>query len=407
MSATAGIGGGDFATAISFPLHRMPPKMFGAARRKKKPRPVRRAADSSDDDGDVHEKETSKKLIEHSQTKRKKQKKRKMKPKTLSSLSFVDPGDGEEDDEDDAPSHSKSRSSRKKHKKRSKSKNGLGYGGALRMSESDASDDDGNVAQPQSSSHYGAEALRQLHSEQKRALAEKKVEVNDVSPNEKPREGISEKELDYMSLSGNNANAVLTGEEALAFADQDDENDITEFDHGLSERAPSPEKDPSESKEDAEPDEEVVEGQRQWEDNMARRAGVLPSEIADQSSRTLSRRRPGHSNGNLSSLREIKSSLQPTISNLENMYSDIQTSASRHQSTQSTARDELSKQQHDLEHHGEALEYYQRYCTHVRKYGSVSSPLAHPQFHSTPKSPPGLGDLVGRPARARRHGKNC
>mmetsp|Transcript_19488 Transcript_19488/g.43380 ORF Transcript_19488/g.43380 Transcript_19488/m.43380 type:complete len:799 (-) Transcript_19488:1145-3541(-) len=329
--------------------------MFGAARRKKKPRPVLKAADSSDDDGDVHEKETSKKMIEHGQAKRKKQKKRKMKaPKTLS-LSF-DPDDGEDAVEDDTPPHSTS-SSRKKHKKRSKPKknSSLGYGGALQMSESDASDEGGVEAPPQPSSHYGAEALKQLHSEQKRALTEKKV-----LPNEKPRGGTSEKkrgsvEMDYISLSGSNANTVLTGEEALALADQDDENDINEFDHGLSERTSQPGKDPSESKEDVEPEEEVVEGQRRWEDTMARRAGVLPSE----SSHIQSRRRPEHSNDNFSSLREIKASLQPTKSNLEHLYSDIETSASRHQSTQSTTRDELSKQQQDLEHHGEALEYYQ------------------------------------------------
>ena len=384
--------------------------MFGAAR-KKKPRPVRKAADSSDDD-DGNEKETSAKLIE--QAKRNKQKKRKKKPppKTLS-LSF-DPGDGEDAEEDDTPLHSKSSGQKKKkQKKKSKSKknSGLGYGGALQMSESDASDEDGiDVAQQQSSS-YGAEALRQLHSEQKRTLTEKKVNGNDVSPNEKPRESESEKkrgsvEADYISLSGNNSSTVLTGEEALALADQDDdENDVNEFDHGLSERAPQPEKGPSES-EGVEPEEEVVEGQRQWEDTMARRAGVLPSDSADQSSHGQRRRRPERSDDDVSSLREIKSSLQPTISNLENMYSDIETSASRHQSTQSATRDELSKQQQDLEHHGEALEYYQRYCIHVQ-YGSVSSPPAHPQPLSTPKSPPGLSDLVGRPARARRYGENC
>ena len=217
--------------------------MFGAAR-KKKPRPVRKAADSSDDD-DGNEKETSAKLIE--QAKRNKQKKRKKKPppKTLS-LSF-DPGDGEDAEEDDTPLHSKSSGQKKKkQKKKSKSKknSGLGYGGASQMSESDASDEDGiDVAQQQSSS-YGAEALRQLHSEQKRTLTEKKVNGNDVSPNEKPREGESEKkrgsvEADYISLSGNNSSTVLTGEEALALADQDDdENDVNEFDHGLSERAP-------------------------------------------------------------------------------------------------------------------------------------------------------------------------
>jgi len=99
---------------------------------------------------------------------------------------------------------------------------------------------------------------------------------------------------------------------------------------------------------------EVDEGNRQWEDITARRAGVLPPKSA-----TSGRESRQQQANNTSSIGQIRSSLQPTISNLDNVYSDLETSISRHESTLSATQDEVSTKETTLQKHGKALEYYQ------------------------------------------------
>eukprot|EP00580_Thalassiosira_gravida_P019713 CAMPEP_0201670902 /NCGR_PEP_ID=MMETSP0494-20130426/28086_1 /ASSEMBLY_ACC=CAM_ASM_000839 /TAXON_ID=420259 /ORGANISM="Thalassiosira gravida, Strain GMp14c1" /LENGTH=823 /DNA_ID=CAMNT_0048152083 /DNA_START=14 /DNA_END=2485 /DNA_ORIENTATION=- len=315
-------------------------------------------------------------------------------------LSF-DPEDG--GNEDDEPSSSQKKSKkRKKHssKQRKKRGGGLGYGGLgmAPMDASDGSSSEGERKKPQEmnekdddddrgGSYYDKAALEKLRLEQKRSTFLKddttKIEpavvasvANEIvgATKQEDKEDSAEEE-EFIPLSGGNTKTsssrvadplVLTGEEAMAYARREEEDDANvDFDHGL-QSPPTPPPSCGVDNEKAvtgkvksmdinadimdidDPSEEVEEGNRRWEDTMARRAGVLNG-----------RSRPQQRDNSSSSLSQIRTSLQPTISNLENVYSDLESSIHRHESTLSSTRDELTKHQSTLQKHGQALEYYQ------------------------------------------------
>ncbi|KAL9183827.1 hypothetical protein ACHAXT_004683 [Thalassiosira profunda] len=341
--------------------------MFGV-RKKTKPSRVRAAASSSDEDGDG----ARQRFEQH-----KRRKKRKDKKKSGPMLSF-DPEEGGDDGAMEAQKKSKKR---KKHK--SRRGGGLGYGGLVDASDGSASDVDkmgrGGEA---GGSYYGADALKKLKSEQKRSTLPKddtaKEEPDTKAESKGADEGGDEAEEEYISLSGAKSKhaadpMVLTGDEAMAFAQREEEEGSAEFDHGLKSPPTIPTAEGivtekgvagkvadmdinAEAMDVDAPSEEVEEGNRRWEDTMARRAGVLPP---DASKGTAKSGRPRQPQGGGSSLTQIQSSLQPTIDNLGNIYSDLETSISRHASTVAATQDELTKHQKTLQKHGQALEYYQ------------------------------------------------
>ena len=390
--------------------------MFGVARKKstKPTRTVRSSAASSsdddeDDDGALH------RVQQHSRKKKNKASKKNKKAMKSTMLSF-DPEEGGDDDDDDndiiIPSQKKSKKRKKKHHKKNNNSSGLGYGGV--MMSMNASDDESSSDRESkmdvddrdtTGGGYDIAALAKLKSEQKRSTfakdeksnvhqsksgvvegassSDKDINMMGENDNDK-KESIEEEE--FIPLSGDKSTGhrnknnidpvVLTGDEALAFAQEDENDNNIEFDHGL-QSPPSPptldggvtnnDKSMKKMKKgdinadimmdvDEPSSNEVDEGNRQWEDITARRAGVLPPKSGVSSNRPT---RQQDQINNSSSLGEIRTSLQPTITNLENVYSDLESSISRHESTLSSTRDELSNKERTLEKHGKALEYYQ------------------------------------------------
>ncbi|KAL7495466.1 hypothetical protein ACHAWT_004846 [Skeletonema menzelii] len=358
--------------------------MFGVSRNKKKPlaKKAIRTASSSDDDDDDDE-EHRRRNLGKKRDKKKSKKKMKIGGATTSSAAAGLSFDPEEEDHDIADgildfTSSSSKKRKKKHSKQGSSKNsskkskrssgGFGYGGGMMIpSDESASETEQNQDQTSNtSSQYDVAALQKLKMEQKHG---KKIVVDDSKNNQtvvhqgqanNEQKSHEEKEEEFIPLSTTTQKRnrhdpiVLTGDEALAFAEkeeEEEEEDPSEFDHGLKAQ-------PKQTKLNDQIEEEVEEENREWEDTMARRAGVLPSNGTSQPSDALHRVRKKVKTDS-SSISVIKGSLQPTINNLENVSSDLATSIHRQQSAIVSTKDEVTKLQGTLQDHGKALEYYQ------------------------------------------------
>ena len=298
--------------------------MFGISRKKK---PAAKQLLSFADDEE--EEDTPSPTVER-------KRKRKDKKKKSSMLSF-DPEDGVDNN-----------TAEKKKRSKQQKKRGMGYGG-MSMEDEMEVDEEQQVDQ---SSLYDVAALEKLKMEQ----MHRKEKVQDsgkprISLGQQQPKDESDKEEEYISLSGTKTTSspvVLAGDDAMAYV-QDDEP--TEFDHGLEQHKSSQTTDTSRPEET---NEEIEQDNRQWEDNMARRAGVLPPKSAKSNSPRKDVHLPPPT-----ALSQIKSSLQPTISNLQNISLDLETAIHRHMSTLSTTKDELEKHQSTIQDDGAALEYYQ------------------------------------------------
>lgn len=384
---------------------------------------IRTVASSSDDDNDnnngIDEEHRRRVLAKKRDEKRTKKKKIKVSSSSAG-LSF-DPNNEDEEDEKDGQNsssklgkkrskHSKGSSSSRKSSKKSKRSGGggFGYGGGMSMmdaSDESASDNDGeqnNLHQAATtattaSCQYDVAALQKLKMEQKRDMKTGQEDSNYDDYAKRSKTNCSEHEnLDkgqaqpqqhhdvvgddhneeefipltdtskskfkhsQSSSSSNRVGLVLTGDEALAYAEKEEAKDASEFDHGL--HAPPQKQQKVETiTENNEQmiEEEVEEGNRQWEDTMARRAGVLPSSASSEKSGARTRRHQHKGKSSASSIAEIKASLEPTISNLEDVSSDLASSIHRQQSTIASTKDEQSTHQSTVQKHGKALEYYQ------------------------------------------------
>ncbi|KAL7486547.1 hypothetical protein ACHAW6_012153 [Cyclotella cf. meneghiniana] len=379
--------------------------MFGVSRKKAKAtkKPLSFAASDDDDDDDA---------VRSSSASRRKRNKRETKEKS-SMLSF-DPEDHDETgaDDDDVDGrrgrNSTEKSAHKKHrKKHSKRENdvvkktkrekaltlGMGYGGLI-LQEDDDQDEDGTRSDVRRDNEeddggltalYDKAALEKLKMEQKRRMNEAREEsMLKQRDDDKHHSSSSDQvihagqeaetadrgrhEEEFIPLFGaatrkptsDSEPIVLTGDDAMAYATRQEHDEHLEFDHGLEQHAPAGTMDiQGINLQQETPDEEMEQEHRQWEDNMARRAGVLPPSSANSSSKPTIHQQRDDTQSTPSSLSQIKSTLEPTITNLENISSDLQTSLCRHESIVSSTREELTKHQSTLQHHGKALEYYQ------------------------------------------------
>ncbi|KAL3826319.1 hypothetical protein ACHAXA_003643 [Cyclostephanos tholiformis] len=273
----------------------------------------------------------------------------------------------------------------------SSSEEGEGGGGGA--------DDDGEDDIRAGGGYYDDAALRRLRDEQGTSTRTRDGATTRPDPYIECRGGeeITKRgrredimEEDYISLLGrknertktpaDTDTVILTGDEAMALAEreeekggEDDDNIIVDFDpHGLfSPPTPPPSSggaanvrsivDGVADADDLDgPSRDVEEGNRRWEETMARRAGVLPPKTTTTTDGNGGRARSTRRNAPESTfLKKIRASLQPTLSNLGDVLSDLETGISRHQSTLSSANDELTRHQSNLKKHGEALEYYQ------------------------------------------------
>lgn len=397
--------------------------MFGVSR-KKKPlsrKTIRTVASSSDDDDNNDNNNGIDEEHRRRVLAKKRTKKKKIKVSSSSTGLSFDPNEEEEDGEDGHNSssklgkkrfkHSSSSSSSKKSSRKSKRSGGggLGYGGGMmsmmmNASDESASDNDGEqnnlhqaaTAATASSSQYDVAALQKLKMEQKRDMKiaqedsnyddDKRSKTNsseheNLDKGQAPQHhhdvvGDDHNEEEFIPLtdtsksrlkhsqsssSSNRVDIVLTGDEALAYAEKEEANDASEFDHGLHAPPQKQQKDETitENNEEMIEEEDMEEGNRQWEDTMARRAGVLPSSTSEKRGARTLRHQQHRGKSSASSIAEIKASLQPTISNLGDVSSDLASNIHRQQSTITSTKDELTTHQSTVQKHGKALEYYQ------------------------------------------------
>ena len=341
---------------------------------------VRAAASSSSDDDD----DNVALRVRELEQRRKEKAKTHAKKKTTTLLSF-DPEDDDTNEHRELSTHPKSskRKSRTKTERINKKPSGLGFGGVDAMSI-----DDEEESTPRNEyrggSQYDPATLQKLRGEQK--IATKRVNADvpatGLQSTDVHREVASAEtmEEEFISLHSNDERIktshdhapdhpiVLTGDDAMAFAEHENEAeyDVADFDqHGLfTPSAPPPTSiGKNGNKPSTDDNDEMDEGNdQQWEDDVARRAGVLRPDAAAMDNdyngggRNNSSKR---THGSVSSLKQIRASLEPTITNLETVTSDLEMSISRHQSTLSTANDERTTHVIILEKHGKALEYYQ------------------------------------------------
>ncbi|KAL3794983.1 hypothetical protein ACHAW5_002152 [Stephanodiscus triporus] len=378
--------------------------MFGVSRKKSKPARVRSVASSPEGD-DVDDDAAVRRRVKRHERRKEKvkgEKKTKMTTAAPPMLSF-DPDEGSSDEDYSSLVTKRKSKKREKHSKhRKKAGGGLGYGGvgAMHMNASsdgsasegererkDEGEEDNNRG---GGSCYNAAALRELRGEQKLTTrvkddATRPEPVDSPTEDErgatKSRGKMDNTEDDFISLLGRTHErtktshdidpVVLTGDEAMALAEREEgENDVDFDPHGLfSPPTPPPPSggtaagisvvgEISDGDVDG-PSADVEEGNRRWEDTMARRAGVLPPNTATTDGNDSRARPKRNSSHHQASLGKIRASLQPAILNLENVYSDLETGISRHRSTLSSARDELTRNKSTLQKHGKALEYYQ------------------------------------------------
>mmetsp|Transcript_11363 Transcript_11363/g.20924 ORF Transcript_11363/g.20924 Transcript_11363/m.20924 type:complete len:907 (+) Transcript_11363:51-2771(+) len=398
--------------------------MFGVPRKKSRPTKLRPTASSSNDDEESDDDAHRRIQQHRRKKKGKSEKKKKTITTMLSFDPEEGGNDEDEPLPQKQKKSKKRKKHSKHGKKSGGGSLGYGGLGVMPMNASDGSSSEGERKKTEENeddtnrggNYYDTGALEKLRLEQKRSTfvkddtitAEPASVANAISGEAKDdKEENTEEE--YISLSGGRNNktssrvveeefislsggsrsnkassrvyvdpVVLTGDDAMAYAQREEDDGMNlEFDHGLMSPPTPPSGGVATEKAvtgkiagmdmnadsmdiDDDPSEEVEEGNRRWEDTMARRAGVLPPKAATATVDHKSGRSPQQQRGNnSSSLSQIRTSLQPTISNLENIYSDLETSIHRHESTLSSTRDDLTKHQSTLKKHGQALEYYQ------------------------------------------------
>lgn len=373
--------------------------MFGVSRKKAKPKQVRSAALDDDDDDDVDDaNHRAQQQLRSRHNKKRKVKGEKEKRTTTAMLSF-DPDEGLSAEDDEHPSV-KFRKRKKDSRRRKHRTSGLGFGGINAPSDGSTSEGeeesgDDNGGQTREGSCYDKSALEKLRREQKRTATlmqqddEWESEQIDATLNQDSAVPVNDNaEEAFIPLPSGTKNhskssyspdpVVLTGDEAMALADQEQAENDVEFDHGLqSPPTPPPistgEIDTDKTKTKIrvgmdmnfdemdtgdDPSNDVEEGNRRWEDTMVRRAGVLPPKAASTDG-DGSHSRPQRTDKNQATLGQIRASLSPTITNLEHVYADLESSINRHETSINSARDELTRNKFTLEKHGQALEYYQ------------------------------------------------
>lgn len=354
--------------------------MLGDGKKSKNTRVVRAAASSSSDNDDDNVAARVREL----EQRRKEKAKINAKKKTTTLLSFDPEDDDNNNEREESSTHKSSKRRSRTSERNNRKRSGLGFGGV------ETTDDEEEII-PRNEhcggSQYDLSTLQKLRGEQK--IATKRVNADlpavglqytNVNREEASTETIVEEE--FISLQSKSDRVkpshdhsdhpiVLTGDDAMAFAEQEheDEYDGADFDqHGLfTPSAPPPTSIAKNGNKPATDDnDEMDEGNdQQWEDDVARRAGVLRPNVAMTENNNNggggrnNLHLPRRTYGSVSSLKQIRASLEPTITNLETVTSDLETSISRHQSTLSTANDERLTHVISLEKHGTALEYYQ------------------------------------------------
>jgi hypothetical protein len=303
--------------------------MFRASKKKKRPRVIV----TGDDDEDSPDETT----VVVPATKKSKTSKRA----TSTIRSFED--EAETDNNND----------RKKKKRK-----GMGFGGFSAALASNREEDvNDEQAQHESATHkeeqhhssmYGKDALEQLKSEQrfkKKPVAEENCDVAGTNAQSKSREKKTDTALpSFIPLGGDDSIAepmILTGEDAAKLEETDVIGDIA----------------PSSALHEAVQESRAAtidaNDEADWEDQIARRAGVVAPEQGQ----------PGPPSNSAapatSSLSDLREQVQSTLMRLKNQRDDIQSARSRREVEVQHQESEHSRQEADLQDAGKALEFYQ------------------------------------------------
>jgi len=311
----------------------------------------------------------------------KKNSQKKKKGLVIRSFEFGDAGDDDDDER---------KSSKKTQKGRKRKRIGLGFGGApLTKDQNDGSNDDG-YEKDQNDTHqsknrtvfsvYDKEALNKLKQEQKYkvpVVQEDSFETTAV-PQSSMEKAVDETHRgasgtpaldDYIPLTGkDNANMILTGDEALLFEDRNNNNN-------------NPNEQRREDHFDTvmkdanflDNDEEQQEAQEAsaWEAEITRRAGIQgttstkmnPQSATHSTSYKVGQQSSSHTDSNTTSavsLSKIRNQIQSTISQLELQHNDVDRASARRRTELSQTEAELQRQENELKDSGKALEDYQQ-----------------------------------------------
>jgi hypothetical protein len=304
----------------------------------------------------------------------------------------------------------------KKKKKKSKKRTGLGFGGLHAYAEEDYGsgteitigrgtmvssfqhtdyENEGDEEEVGTSSLYGREAIEKLKSEQKAFIA-KAEEAAEPSIDTVPREkvgplGVTNNEPiktsnlgtagdDFIPLDSTKSPVIITGDDAIAYVNGRDDGDSHYDKHPrgkdsidkaklgadvLSNLSPDKEgnfarKLQSVSEGNITTEEDIDEGGRRWEEEIARRAGVGSSADGirvNETSSVANRVIPTSDDNGNGAIAKIKTTIESTVDNLLLTSQDLESSIGRRQHEYEMSKSELAKHEGELSSTGSRFDY--------------------------------------------------
>lgn len=344
--------------------------MFKAPKRKR-PTVIKRTDDSDDENQEVqnaNNTSTQDKINATKEKMAKRKKKKKLKKGGAGGLSFsIDEGDDHDIDD---------RSSKKDKKRKRK---GLGFGGSLPFENEN--DEEINEAKnldkaSTESSGYSKDDLAKLKSQQKIYIAEKTEEVDvetknvkkDVNkeqnssvplpprPDTVPIAKPVATEEDYISLDPSRKkthdiaeDVIMTGDEAMKYSIDDDhyENDDNQKKAEIKAKL-----------EEAE-DENIADADDEnWEDQIAKRAG-LTNQNDDEINDIPSHRQSFQKEHGSEEVSKIKQTIASAIENISQQQLDLESAIVRKKHDAQEANKEATVKEKELADFGRNFEYYQ------------------------------------------------
>lgn len=343
--------------------------MFKAPKRKR-PAVIKRTDDSDDENQEEvqNTNNTSTQDAINATKEKLAKRKKKKKLKKAGGLSFsIDEGDDHDLD---------GRSSKKDKKRKRK---GLGFGGSLLFeNENDEEINETETLGKAStaSSGYSKDDLAKLKSQQKIYIAEKTEEVDVETKNEKkdlekeqnssiplpPRPDTVPitkpvtSEEDFISLDPSHKkthdraeDVIMTGDEAMKYSMDDDHYEIDDNQKKAEIKA---------KLEDTENENIADADDENWEDQIAKRAGVT-NQNDDEINDIPSRRQSFQKEHGSEEVSKIKHTITSAIENISQQQLDLESAIVRKKHDAQEANKEATTKEKELAHFGRNFEYYQ------------------------------------------------
>ena len=304
----------------------------------------------------------------------------------------------------------------KKKKKKSKKRTGLGFGGISSYADEEESsgmditigigsmapsfqhldyENEGDNEEVGTSSLYGREAIEKLKSEQKPFVpnAEEAVKTSTYTAKGKIAEPVGDTDGvplattnlgtdgdDYIPLDSTKSPEIITGDDAIAYVNGGEEGDC-HYDNNprgkdsidkaklgaevlsnlsLDQRETFARKLQSVSEGNVPLEDDIDEGGRRWEEEIARRAGVgssVGSRVNENSSAAQRVISSSDDNGQ-GVIAKIKTTIESTVDNLLLTDQDLESNIGRRQHEYEMSKSELAKYEGELSTTGSRFDYF-------------------------------------------------